>query len=135
LQQVAVCVTVTAFNACGNESKTANCAIVCINTDCRIYPCIVQDDCRGIDLKWQRVSCAENIRVYYDGVLMVEVPGDASGVKGLPAADVSVVAITVTGVNAGGESEEYAVSTTCPTYSSYGCSQCNHSPCSCSYKH
>ena len=133
LRQVAACITVTAINGCGRESKTSNCANVCINSDCAIYPCIVQDDCRGINLKWQRVGCANAIRIYYDGTLMFEVPGDASGVEGLPAADVSAVDITVRAVNEGGESEDYAVSTTCPTHSSYGCSRCSHSPCSCSH--
>lgn len=129
----AVTISVTAVDGCGQESVTSDCVTVCINTDCRVYPCVVQDDCRGIDLRWARVGCADEIRVYYDGVLTTSIPGDAAGVKGLPAMGAGQVAtdvITIRTFNSGGESGDWPVTTDCPIYSSYNNCGCQSSGCS-----
>lgn len=134
----AAIVSVTAVDGCGQESITSDCVTVCVNTECRLYPCIVQDDCRGIDLKWQRVGCADLIRVYYDGVLTTEIPGDAAGVKGLPAmspGEMATSVITLRTVNSGGESQDWAITSECPTYSSYSHCGCGQSSCSGSCGH
>ena len=138
LTSPAVIISVTAVDGCGQESVTSDCVTVCVNTDCRVYPCIVQDDCRGVDLRWNRVSCADMIRVYYDGVLTTEIPGDAAGVKGLPAmgqGELATDIITIRTVNSGGESQDWPVTTECPTYSSYSHCGCQQSSCNGSCGH
>lgn len=129
IKKKAVCVTVAAVSRCGRESETGNCCTTCIDCSCRIYPCIVENDCRGISLKWDRVECADCIKIYYDGVLMYELPGDAHGVKSLPPIADPEHHITVTTENECGESSPYAISSICPCKGDCGdCQKCKAKP-------
>ncbi len=115
LRKKAVCVTVSAVSKHGRESCTANCCQTWIKGKCRIYPCIVKSTCEKLNLRWGPVNCAKCIRVYYDGDLMYELPGDAEGIKRLPSIDGKHTKVTVTTENeAGVESKHYEVTKACP---------------------
>lgn len=115
LRKKAVCVTVSAVSKCGRESGTANCCQSWIKGKCRIYPCIVKSTCEKLNLRWGPVNCAKCIRVYYDGELMYELPGDAEGIKRLPSIDGKTTKVTVTTENeASVESKHYEANKACP---------------------
>jgi hypothetical protein len=80
-----VCVNVTAISSCGRESNPSNCCTTNILCKCEVYPCVSSSDCKGVSLKWGKVHCAKEFKVYYDNVLKVSLPHDAEGVRGLPA--------------------------------------------------
>jgi len=139
IKKRAVCVAVTAVSRCGRESWSSNCCETCIKGKCKLYPCIVKSNCTKLNLRWERVHCARCIRIYYDGELMFELPGDAEGVKKLPPIDGTATVVTVTTKNeANVESEHFKVSKACPCKGGR-CGQCktcnrDHQDCTCRKK-
>ncbi len=79
-----VCISVSAVNKCGRESKTCEPCKTCVNCSPKIKACIDDSDCRGLTLKWEKVDCAVAFKIFYDDKLMFELPGDATGASGLP---------------------------------------------------
>jgi len=79
-----VCITVSAVNKCGKESKTCKPCKTCVNCSPKIKACIEDSDCTGLTIKWKKVECAVAFKIFYDDQLMFELPGDATGASGLP---------------------------------------------------
>jgi len=85
-----VCISVTAVNKCGKESPACESTKCCVECKAKVYPCIVESDCRGLTIKWNPIDCAIAYKIYYDEELLFELPGDAQGASGLPPIEESL---------------------------------------------
>lgn len=109
-----VCASVVAVNKCGVPSECSEECCTCIDCAVETFPWIVESDCRGLTIRWNKVDCAIAYKIYYDGQLMFELPADASGATGLPPIDEDPIVVTVSVCTECGEGPQIEVSPAAP---------------------